>query len=419
MFTYWLGWKLGKSLRHAWVAGLITLSGGFFARFWGATDTFVPYAFFGALCLGFMGLAMTSERQRWFWWLLAGGFAGFGHLTRADGLLLLLVGWSVILYPFDFLKRENLLHLIRQRFIWLLLVTIGYLLIMTPWFLRNLDAIGTPLPIGGTQSIWFTQYDDLFNFPPDANPQTLFADGMGTFLQSRWAGLTNNLGTFIAVEGFVILMPLMLIGLWTQRKDDFVRAFWIYALGLHLAMTFVFTYPGFRGGLFHSVAALLPFWSVFAVMGLDQLVDWIAKRRRRWKPASAKRTFSIGILLLVFWLSYTMGWNNRVRHTTTSSFNVFTDIVPPDSRFMINDPALLFYFTGFGGVVLPNESVEVVPTLAEMYDIDYLVVEGVAENGVIGAVPEAFLFDPDTPPEFLRPVPPYDTGRMRLYEILD
>lgn len=419
IFTYWLGLKLGKSTRHAWVAGLMTLAGGFFSRYWGATDTFAPYAFFGAFCLGFMGLAMTADNRRWLWWLLAGAFAGFGHLTRADGLLLLLVAWSVICYPFDFIRRGNVVALLRQRLLWLILVTLGYLLVMTPWFLRNFDVIGTALPVGGTQSIWFTAYNDLFSFPPDASPENLFADGLGTLIQSRWSALTNNFGTLIGVEGFVVLMPFMLIGLWGQRKHDFLRAFWIYALGLHLAMTFVFAYPGFRGGLFHSVSALLPFWSVLAVIGLDAVVDWIAAHRRRWKPTTAKRIFSIAMVLLVFWLSFTIGWGNRVRRGTPTLYTQLAEMLPADSRLMINDPAMLYYFTGFGGVVVPNESVETVPTIAQIYGIDYLLIEGVTAEGIIRAAPHAFAFDPDDPPEFLIPVPPYNEGRIRLYEISD
>lgn len=44
--AFWLGGKLGDSRRHAWAAGLLAIFNGFFIRFWGAVDTFTPYAFF-------------------------------------------------------------------------------------------------------------------------------------------------------------------------------------------------------------------------------------------------------------------------------------------------------------------------------------------------------------------------------------
>lgn len=416
-FAFWLGLRCGKSYRHAWTAGIMTVTGGFFSRFWGATDTFTPYLFFGGLCLGWMGLAMTSEKRRWLFWLLAGGFAAAGHLTRADGLLLLLVGWAVILYPFDWLRGFKTQGFISTRLAWLLIFTAGYLLLMAPWFLRNLDAIGTPLPVGGTQSIWFTQYDDLFNYPPDASPQTLFAGGTTAFFETRWLGLRENFGTFIAIEGFVVLMPLMLIGLWAQRKEQFWRAFWIYALGLHLAMTFVFPFPGYRGGLFHSAAALLPFWSVLAVLGLDAVVDWIARRRRRWQPKTAKAVFTAGIWLLVLWLSWSVSSGRRVLEGTPVLYNRLRETLPANSRIMINDPAQLYYFSGLGGVVLPNESVEIIPAIAAQYQIDYLLVEGVTPDGDILAAPAPLQFNPDAPPPFLIPLPPFETGNTRLYAI--
>lgn len=48
---FWLGGRIGGTARHAWIAGLLTVFSGFYTRFWGATDTFAPYALMGSLCL--------------------------------------------------------------------------------------------------------------------------------------------------------------------------------------------------------------------------------------------------------------------------------------------------------------------------------------------------------------------------------
>lgn len=74
--AFWLGGRLGGGARHRWVAGIITLTGGFFVRFWGATDSFTPYALVGALALICIGLGASNPdaRTRRFiaCWLLAG-----------------------------------------------------------------------------------------------------------------------------------------------------------------------------------------------------------------------------------------------------------------------------------------------------------------------------------------------------------
>lgn len=385
---FWLGKKLGGEVRHAWAAGLLTLFSGYFVRFWGTIDTFAPYALFGALCLIWIGLAASAEtpgRRRLFW-LLAGVFAGFAHLTRADGLLLLVVAWAVIGWPFD---RRGW----RDRFGAFLLVTAAYLFAMLPWFLRNLDAVGAPLPVGGTQAIWFTEYNDLFSYPPDANPGQFFAGGIDLLIQSRWEALINNLGTFVAVEGLVAMTPLMLIALWKRRKDPFLRGFGLYVVGLHLAMTLIFPYPGYRGGLFHSAAALVPWWAALGALGVEDAVGWMAKHRRTWKAAGAARFFTAALILLAIFLSVSIGLGGQTPENVPERYRRLAELLPEDARVMINDPAELYYFTKLSGVALPNESPQIIPEIARRYGITHLVLD---KN-----VPAPLVVDPQNPPEFL------------------
>ncbi len=418
---FWLGGKLGGTRRHAWVAGLLTLFSGFYVRFWGSIDTFAPYALVGSLGILFIGFGARrtpqSLRQTWLYFALAGVFAGLAHLTRADGILLLIVGWVAIFWLLIFRTRTEPLQ--AGRFlIGGLIMTAAYLLTMLAWFIRNLNAIGTPLPLGGTQSIWFTEYNDLFNYPPISSAALLFANGFGTFLSSRWEAFVNNLGTFVAVEGLVIMTPLMLVGLWRRRHDDFLRGFWLYALGLHLAMTLVFPFPGYRGGLLHSAAALVPWWSALGIVGLDDCVDWITRYRRRWNARTAKQIFSVGLVALAVFLSVFIALANRVTvHDTPALYRELSQKLPPDARVMINDPAQLYYYTGFGGVVLPNDPPDVVLDIARKYQVSYLVLEDITPDGHASEASPAQLWPIlDAPPAFLTPIP-FDSPDVRVYEI--
>jgi 4-amino-4-deoxy-L-arabinose transferase-like glycosyltransferase len=399
--AFWWGWRLGGSHRHAWMAGLLTLLSGFFLRYWGATDTFAPYALVGSLCLTFMGLGADSQRP-WLYYALCGVMAALAHLTRADGVLLLLVAWVVILWSSP--------HALRKVILYGGIVTLAYLVVMLPWFVRNYAAIGSPLPVGGAQGIWYTEYNDLFNYPPDANPQTLFANGAGTFISSRWDGLTNTNGgalfTLIAVEGMIVVTPFMLLGLWKRRTQPFLRGFWLYALGLHLAMSVVFPFPGMRGGLFHSAAALLPGWMALGVAGLDDALEWAA-RRRRWNASTAKIIFSAALVFFVAFLSLTLALPRRVQVATPALYTALAEQLPPDARVMINDPAALFYFTGLGGVVLPNEPPEAILEIAARYDVDYLLLEASrnADGDVSLAASEKLASLLDAPPDFLTAIP--------------
>ncbi len=398
---FWLGGQLGGTRRHAWVAGLMTLFSGFFTRFWGMTDTFAPFAFVGSLTLVFIGLGVT--RGRTIFWLAAGIFAGFGHLTRADGMLLIIVGYVVI----GWVGISQGRHIKPMRAV--LTLTIGYLIAMIPWFVRNLHVIGTPLPLGGAQAIWFITYDDLFRYPPHISPSEMT---LQTFVDSRWLALSNNFLTFLAVEGMVVVAPLMLIGLWRRRRDHFLTAFWIYALGLHLAMTLAFPFAGYRGGLFHSAAALIPFWMALGGVGLDDAVHWVAARRRNWKPHTAKRVFSVGLVILAMLLSLNVGLQGRVTEHRPALFDAVMQYVPINARVLVNDPAELYYYTGRGGVVLPNAPVEVLQQVANQYDVDYFLFQG--ENSLTTQLYTSF--DPDNLPPFLTLITA-DLPGARLYAI--
>lgn len=417
---FWLGGRLGNSRRHAWVAGLLTLLSGFYIRFWGAIDTFAPYAFVGSLCLVFLAQAFQSQsvsRRSLLYFALGGAFAALAHLTRADGVLFVMVGWVAIVWKLIFDQRAER-DIAGKLISGGIIMTLAYILVMLPWFARNMSLIGTPMPLGGTQTIWLTSYDDLFNYPPDNSPATLFANGVGDFLASRWEAFTNNLGTFVAVEGLVVMTPLMLIGLWQRRHEAFLRSFWLYALGLHLAMTLVFPFPGYRGGLLHSAAALVPWWAALGVVGLDDAVDWVARRRRRWNGATAKVVFSVGLVGVAILLSLMIALPNQVAPQTASPFYVaLRSQLPAEARVMINDPAQLYYFTGLEGVVLPNEAPDVIVDIARKYAVKYLVLEGITPDGRMSiSTPLELLPILSAPPDFLIPLP-FDIPGVRLYEI--
>lgn len=407
LVAYALGLRLGGTRRHGWLAGLLALFSGFFVRFWGATDTFAPYALVGSFSLVAFGAALAGAgnrvRRAAALFALGGALAGLGQLTRADGVLLLPAGWLAALWPWQRLS-------VSTRLAALLAAAFGYIVVMLPWFARNLALEGPLLPVGGIQGMWFTEYNDLFNYPADASAGAFLADGVGRLLSTRWEALVANLSTFVAVEGMVFLTPLMLVGLWRRRRLALLRPFWLYALGLHLAMTLIFPYPGIRGGLFHSVAALVPWWLALAVAGLDDAIDWAAARRRRWKPATARRLFSAALVVFAAALSLALSLPGRVTAGTPALYAALNDALPPDARVMVNDPAQLYYFTGRGGVVLPNEPPEIILDIARRYGVGYLLLEG------RDATPAPLWPLYDATPDFLRPLP-LDVPDARLYAI--
>jgi 4-amino-4-deoxy-L-arabinose transferase-like glycosyltransferase len=407
--AFWLGARLGGSRRHAWIAGLLVLFSGFFTPFWTTTDTFALFGLVGASALAAMGRG--REGGDWRWYAASGTLGGLAHLARADGVLFVLVMLMVAFWPRpDFDWRRAGRNAIAGF--------IAYLLVMSPWFARNLAEIGTPLPTGGASAMWLRSYDELVNYPPGVSASAFFDWGISPILQSRWTALVNNLGTFIAVETWVILGPFVLIGLWNRRRDPLLLGASLYALGLHAVMTLAFPFPGYRGGLFHSSSSLLPFWACAGLIGLDDAVAWAA-RRRRWHRRQAQTVFSGALVVLALVLSVGVlvsrvpGWNDNA-----TFYRTLAGELPEDAVLMVNDPPALYYQTGLWGVPVPNADPGVVPEIAARYGVTHLALDA---NRTI---PFAALFLGAEERPFLRLYKLYDAGTAdpsddrRVYEII-
>ncbi len=358
--------RLGAGRRGAWMAALLVMFSGFYVPFWVTTGTFALYGVIGALALLALGRAAEGRQLRWY--AISGTLGGLAHLTRADGALLVLVLVVVAFWRSGVSDWRGGLRAAGAG----LLV---YGLVMAPWFVRNLDVLGTPLPLGGADTIWMRSYDELVRYPPGASARDFLSWGLGPILRSRLNVLANNLGTFVAVETWVVLGPFALLGWWHRRSLALMQGFAVYAAALHFVMTFVFAFPGYRGGLFHSSAALLPFWAALSVVGLDEGIAW-ATRRRRWRPGEAAVVFHSAAVVLALALTLNAlgaklnGWNDKGLF-----YRQIADDLPPGAVIMCNDPAALYYHTGLGGVVVPDSDPAVVPEIAARYGVTHLVLD--------------------------------------------
>ncbi|MCB0013298.1 MAG: hypothetical protein KDE34_15410, partial [Anaerolineales bacterium] len=243
---------LWRDRQLAWLAGLLTAAGGFYASVWNQPETFAPFAWAGGLALWYLALARTGGQRRH--WFGAGLLAALAHLSRADGLLFLGIG-GLLLWPRRW-DRQTLLAQVQSG----LFLLVGYLLLMGPWLLRNWRALGRPLTTAGSQTLFLTNYDDLFAYGRQFSLAEYLAWGGGNILSSKLAGLSTALQTFIAICGLVFLTPLIIVAwrqLWRNAETRVrILPLTLYTVLLFVAMSLFFTFPGMRGGLFHSTTAI-------------------------------------------------------------------------------------------------------------------------------------------------------------------
>ena len=248
----------------------------FHLTFMPVTDNYPIYMVLGALYF----LVLTRPRP-WFW---LGLLAGLMTLARSDGLIwLALTFLLVVLRVFrdegsstQDHARLNSLLIASLRFASYALL--GFLLIMGPWYLRNLQVYGGPMAPGGSRVLWLTRYDETFIFPPSKLTFDLWlASGWAAILRVRLWALGTNLQSMIAAQGHLVLFPFILAGMWVHRTDRRVQIGVLGWVGLLVIMTALFPFAGVRGSFFHAGAALQPlFWSL-APIGLEFLVAAVAQ----------------------------------------------------------------------------------------------------------------------------------------------
>lgn len=382
LLAYWISLQFFSERRQVWTAVLLTISGGFYTRFLNQPSTFVPFAWAGGLCLLF--LAFTQQRPAQKWWLLAGLTAGLAHLTRADGALLLIVGgltWFVDVFSLRSTRRAQRKErkISASSALSAVNLILGYLLVMTPWFIRNWRVWGRPLPISGTQTLFLTTYDDLFAYGRSFDLAHFLEWGWGNILQSKLDGLLLAGGTFIAVCGVVFLTPLIVWG-WLKwwrdgGKRPFLRSLAWYALLLFATMSLVFTFPGGRGGLMHSSVALWPWLMVLATAGLDFAVEWVATKLPHWEPQKAKPRFATLFVVVAFAISATLFY---ARADTTLEAEVYAEVgemVPETAVIMAGNAPGVTYHTGLPALSIPNEPIPVLQEAAARYGVTHLLLD--------------------------------------------
>jgi len=383
--------------RHAIAAALFTTFSGYYTIYWASPDSFAPFAVTASLSLVAMAHGLRGDSLWWF--ALSGALAGLSHLTRADGVLLLAVLPIVLFFktrrrltspspvPSGPSRRFPGTTHLRSLAFALLLAAVGYALVMCPWFYRNWLVAGTPFPSAGTQTLFLRNYDEIFSYGRALTWQHYLSWGWGPILQSKLKAMGINLVRLVAENMLVFLVPFILVGLWQLRCRLEYLPFFVYGPLLYLTMTLAFTFPGVRGGLFHSGGALLPFLFAAAMPGLDTATAWIARSRSHWDVSLAQRVFTIGFIVLAFFLSafiYVRGVFGS--HLLTPAWNqrdqVYADIAvwldenaPPKATVMVGNPPGFYYFSHRPSVAVPNEDIDTVLQACDRYGVDFVILD--------------------------------------------
>jgi hypothetical protein len=381
-----LAWSFTSRRDLSLTSGMLAVFPVFYLSFLPVTDTFGLYMFFGGLFF-----LILNRKSSAFNPLLLGLLAGLMHLVRADGLLWLLLAFIAVLL---FRKQNQSLNSILFSF---LSILAGYLLVMAPWFIRNISAFGSFLAPGGSRMLWLTSYDQLFSYP--ASQITFSAwwqSGLRAILGVRAWALGLNLSNMLSVQGEVFLLPLIGLGLWHLRTDRRVQLAVLAWLITFTVMTAVFPFAGARGGFFHSGASVQTIWWALAPVGLDRAIAW-GSRKRGWNAVHAGVIFRpilvalAGLLTAVLVYMRVMGggggpvWgqeNDAYRHITTM---MVSQGMAGEAVVMVANPPGFYLASGNPAIAVPDGDVNTLLRVARRYAAKYVILE---EGGTpVGLIP--------------------------------
>jgi len=328
------------------------------------TDSSIYYALLASSSLVCMIRGSTNPR----FFLVSAGLAGLAHLTRQDGLLLVPVLISTILW----FHGE-----IRTKILYVALSLILYALVLSPLMISNYATLGTPFASGPSKTMFLTQYEDLYSYSKELSLRSYLASGFTTLALAKARMALSNLKTLCDALGFV-LSCFALVGalglVRSRREGPRLRASLppLLFLGiLFLFYTLVATVPSSQGGFLRSSLAAVPFLIVIAVDAFHRAIP-------------SRTAVGLGLLVILSMFLYESVTKTRALIDSNTrlgqELSALEEVVTSDARaqgydevvIMTRNPWEVSYSTGYKAVQIPNESLETIYRVAQEYGAIYL-----------------------------------------------
>jgi hypothetical protein len=386
LMTYRIsGWK-----SSAWVAGLLSVFCGYYLRFISEPDSFGLTMILGPMII-LVSSNTPPNRKRWVILLLIGALCGLMHMSRADGILWLIIGTIGLFYSDRVIEKPTNVHkennqLFRKSFYKVGLLFVGYFIITFPWYYRNFEYFGSLFPPGNSSTLFLTEYAQVFSFPAaNLNFHTWWNGGIGRILSGIFSAAGTNLVTTFVVQGNIVMLPLAFIGMFNKKSTLTMRLTILAWVIIFLSMSIVFPYAGSRGGYLHSGAAIQPLIWAYAALGLSIVIqkgiEW-----RKWNSRMATWAFTgFAIFIAVIISGYVVG-GDKINQGKSTPANQWDDyklvdnyigqyLFVLDYRVMVNNPPAYTDATNQTAVVIPYGNIATLNEVASKYAVNYLIID--------------------------------------------
>ncbi len=360
-------------------AGILAAIPGLLTPFMAQPDNFGLYEVLVAGALLLTARALKGDARAF---ALAGLLVGLATLARNDGVLVAgTLGLAVVWDRWRSWRsggdRPPVIPM------WAIVASAaGFLVVMGPWYARQLALFGSLSPSTSSGRILFIRsMSDMNSIISDVSIGAFLGQGIGPLVVSRVLGFVAAVGIFAVLVCGVVLVPFLLVGSWARRRSVDFGPFFVYAAIL-FAFSAIVSAIHVPGGTFiHSAVALAPHSYVLALEGIAVLVGWVARRRRAWDPLRASRVFVSGAIVLTAGLAVVFtpvvhaAWTAARDPRLAVGAWLDAHGAPSTDRIMSIDASGFRYLTGHPGVVTVDDPLSTVETVARAYDIRWLALE--------------------------------------------
>ena len=358
---------------------------------------------------------------------VAGFLAGLATFARNDGILL--AGMVGLVWLADRLRwwrahrgKGSWSHVEDRPPISVLAGVLAFglfMVVMGPWWFRQLLVFGSISPTSSNgAALWIRTIQEWNSITANPSLSKFLAQGPGPILESRIGGLVSALANFVVFICSVVLLPFLIVGGLAKRRSLDFAPWFVYTFIAFAGATILYPLHVPGGAFIHTAIGLAPHAAILSVEGILLVVGWLAGRRRRWDEGMAGNVFVWGLVgivaasAFVFAKPVEAGWE-AVRAPRQALASELTRLaVPADDRIMSIDSGGIKYYTGHPGVVSPDDPIETIESVAQAYNIRWLVVERDDAARALGPVLAGTRPSWIGPPVFA--VPAADGGLPRL-----
>ena len=277
----------------------------------------------------------------------------------------------------------------------------GGLLLVVPWLTRNVIDLGTPMSGQAVDNMVLVDNDDIFAFNDHPDAATYLAQGGLEIVRNVLEAIYHGLADVLLVPPFPVGIASLvtIVLMWRApflRRPTALMAVLLSGLFIFLCTALLFPVATRAGTFMHASGPLLVGLAVVAAVGGDALLARISVIREWERPNVIIAPIALvstallmtGFQVMVFGAQ--ADDREEQMEAVAASLERTADARGEEqpTTIITDHPMWLAEVTGSNAIALPDEPIESVQKLAELFEAPWVVVIDRR-----GRYPEAFLTD--------------------------